>query len=110
MPLYNKAGLQSLLNNQNEETLSIIYDTYAGAIYGSICHDICDKQIANKILANVFIRFREEVKNRECISEGLFICLYRISKKMIFENCNKPGLVVKDQNVAKSFTTTPLTV
>ncbi len=59
---------------------------YAAAIYGIICKEINNEEKAEEILTNVFIHFSKQLKNKDSIKEGLFVCLYRITNKMIL-NC-----------------------
>lgn len=60
-------------------------------------------KLPNNILTNVFIYFWKELKSKECITEGVFICLYRISRKMVYENCNRTALVFREQTVTGNF-------
>jgi hypothetical protein len=109
MPLHDE--LNSLtFKDQNERLISIIYDKYAAAIYGTICSHISDKQIANALLVNVFLEFSKEVRSRDCITEGPFICLYRISKRLISENCNGEKSIFLKQGVSVNSSASPLEI
>lgn len=85
MSIYKENSLIDLLLEKDTEAFSLFYDIYAAAIYGIICKEINNEEKAKKILTNVFIHFSKELKNKDCIREGLFVCLYRITNKMI---CN----------------------
>lgn len=85
MPVYQDNTFIDMLLRNDTEAFGLLYDTYAAAIYGIICREIDNEEKAKEILADVFIRFSKELKNKDCIREGLFICLYRITNKMI---CN----------------------
>ena len=85
MPVYQESTLVYMLQRKDMEAFSLLYDIYAAAIYGIICKKINNEEKAKEILTNVFIHLNKELKNKDSIKEGLFVCLYRINKKMI---CN----------------------
>ncbi|MEJ7680996.1 MAG: hypothetical protein WKG06_24720 [Segetibacter sp.] len=74
-----------MLLRKDKEAFGLLYDIYAAAIYGIICKEINNEEKAKEILTNVFIHFNKELKNKDSIREGLFVCLYRITNEMI---CN----------------------
>ena len=85
MPVYRESFLIDMHLKMDKEAFSLIYDIYAGAIYGIIRKKISDEEKAKEILTNVFICFSKHLKNKDNIKEGLFICLYRITNEMV---CN----------------------
>ncbi len=85
MSIYKESFLIDMLLRNEMEGISLLYDKYAAAIYGIICKEINNEEEAKEILTNVFIRFSKGLKNKDSIKEGLFVCLYRITNKMI---CN----------------------
>ncbi len=85
MPIYKESILIDMLLQRNMEAFGLLYDIYAAAIYGIICKEINNEEKTKKILTNVFIRFSKQLKNKDSIKEGLFVCLYKITNEMI---CN----------------------
>lgn len=85
MPIYKESFLIDMLLRKDMEAMGLLYDNYAAAIYGVICREINNEEKAKEILTNVFIHFSKELKNKDSVKEGLFVCLYRITHKMI---CN----------------------
>lgn len=85
MPICKESILIDMLISKDIEAFGLLYDIYAAAIYGIICKEINNEEKAKEILANVFIDFSKQLKNKDNIREGLFVCLYRITNKMI---CN----------------------
>ena len=86
MPNYKESFLTDMLLQKDMEAIGLLYDKYAAAIYGVICREINNDEKAKEILTNVFIQFAKELENKDSIREGLFICLYRITTKII-GNC-----------------------
>ena len=86
MPIYKESFLIDMLLRKDMEAISLLYDNYAPAVYGVICREINNEEKAKEILTNVFIHFGKELKNKDCLKEGLFMCLYRITRKII-GNC-----------------------
>ena len=86
MPIYKESFLIDMLLRKDMEAISLLYDNYAPAVYGVICREINNEEKAKEILTNVFIQFAKELKNKDNIKEGLFICLYRNTRK-ILGNC-----------------------
>lgn len=85
MQIYKESILIDRLIVKDIEAFGLLYDIYAAAIYGIICKEINNEVKAKEILTNVFIRFSKQLKNKDNIREGLFVCLYRITNEMI---CN----------------------
>lgn len=85
MSIYKESLLIDMLLRKDKEAFGLLYDIYAAAIYGIICKEINNEEKAKEILTNVFIHFNKELKNKDSIREGLFVCLYRITNEMI---CN----------------------
>ncbi len=85
MSIYNESILINRLLRGDMEAFSLLYDMYAAAIYGIICKEINNEEKAKEILTNVFIYFSKQLKNKDNIKEGLFVCLYKITNEMI---CN----------------------
>lgn len=83
MPLYKESTLIDMILRKDMEAFGLLYDTYAAAIYGIICKEINNEEKAKEILINVFICFSKQLKNKDSIKAGLFVCLYRITKEMI---------------------------
>lgn len=83
MPIFKESILIDMLLRGDMEAFGVVYDMYAAAIYGIICKEINNEEKAEEILTNVFIHFSKQLKNKDCIKEGLFICLYKITKGMI---------------------------
>ncbi len=85
MPVFQESTLIDMLLRKDVEAFGLLYDIYAAAIYGIICKEINNEEKAKEVLTNVFIHFSKELKNKDSFKEGLFVCLYRITSKMI---CN----------------------
>lgn len=85
MSIYKESTLIDMLLKKDMEAFGRLYDIYAAAMYGIICKEINNEEKAKEILTNVFIHFSKQLKNKDSIKEGLFICLYKITHEMI---CN----------------------
>lgn len=85
MEIHKESVLIDKLLLKDMEAFGLLYDIYAAAIYGIICKEINNEEKAKEILSNVFICFSQQLKNKDNIREGLFVCLYRITNEMI---CN----------------------
>ena len=96
MPVYQESTLINMLLRNDVEAFGLLYDLYAAAIYGAIRREIVDEEKAEEILTNVFIHFSKELKNRISIKEGLFICLYRITRKLTCEKATVPLIAPKE--------------
>lgn len=83
MPAYKENIPVDMFSLDDIEAFGLLYDRYAGAIYGVICKKINNEEKAKEILTNVFISFSKLLKNKDSIKEGSFVCLYRITNEMI---------------------------
>jgi hypothetical protein len=84
MNLQQENDLLLLSKRHNSVAFGKFYDKYAGAVFGIILKEIANTNDAGKILQDVFLTFNRTLKTRQCISEGVFICLNRITRKAIY--------------------------
>lgn len=86
MPIFKESILTDMLLRGDMEAFGVLYDIYAPAIYGIIHREVHNEEKAKEILINVFVYFSKQLENKDSIKESLFVCLYRITNKMIL-NC-----------------------
>ncbi len=85
MSIHKESTLIDMLLKKDMEAFGRLYDIYAAAIYGIICKEINNEEKAKEILTNVVIHFNKQLKNKDSIKGGLFVCLYKITNEII---CN----------------------
>ena len=75
---YSEQELVALLQQRNEKAFGYLYENYSGALYGIVNSIVTDKEIANDVLQNVFIRVWKGLENFREDSQ-LYTWLYRIA-------------------------------
>ncbi len=80
--MINNNELLELLKAGDKEAFGNLYDCYGSALYGEIYKRFQNSEDAGKILCAVFLEFKRNISQRDKIEEGIFICLFRIVKKL----------------------------
>jgi DNA-directed RNA polymerase specialized sigma24 family protein len=68
-----------LLKTKSLEAFSLLYDRYAGALYGFICRTYPDTTQAEALLQEVFVRVWKGVECYDPSKERLFTWIFRIT-------------------------------
>ena len=83
MSLPTENNLLISLKEGNHEAFSAIYDSYAGAIYGIICKNTPQGKDAEKILCEVFVRYKQQLEYGSEIKESIFVSLIKITNQLL---------------------------
>jgi DNA-directed RNA polymerase specialized sigma24 family protein len=94
---YTDEQLKTLLLQESEEVLFILYDMYAAPLYGTILKLVNCTTKAEDILMHTFLNAHRNPKSFEDCPFSLFIWLMRISLQLCLKE-KKPngGLIVRE--------------
>ena len=71
--------LVNLLRTKKLEAFSLLYDQYAGALFGFICRTGADNAQAEALLQDVFVRIWTDINCYDPSKEKLFTWIFRIT-------------------------------
>jgi RNA polymerase sigma-70 factor, ECF subfamily len=69
-----------LLKNKNQESFSILYDSYSRALYGVTFKMVQDNEVAEDILQEVFIKIWEHIDRYDSSKGTLFTWMLNIAR------------------------------
>ncbi|HEX7903293.1 MAG TPA: sigma-70 family RNA polymerase sigma factor [Chitinophagaceae bacterium] len=77
---YSEAELVALLQQQDEQAFSYLYDNYAAALLGIINQIVPDKQMATDVLQEVFVNIWRKINTYDAVRGRLFTWMLNISR------------------------------
>ena len=83
MSLPLEKNLLISLKEGKHEAFSAIYDTYAGAIYGIICKNAPQDKDAEKILCEVFVRYKQQLEYGNEDKNSILVSLIKITNRLL---------------------------
>ncbi len=101
---YNEFELVSLLQNQNQNAFSYLYDKYNGAIYNSILIIVKKVPVAEDLLQQVFVQYWQKVNTYDRDKGRLFTWMLNIAKNasIDFLRSKAHKNELKNQNIENS--------
>jgi RNA polymerase sigma-70 factor (ECF subfamily) len=82
---YNEGELVLLLKNEDQKAFNYLYDNYSGAIYGVIYRMVENKELAEDILQDAFIKFWNNFKNYDPLKGRLFTWMLNIARNLTID-------------------------
>jgi RNA polymerase sigma-70 factor (ECF subfamily) len=82
----DKNQLVSLLQAKNRQAFSILYDNYSAALLGIICRMIPNKNIAEELLQDVFVKVWKNVDTYETGKGTLFTWMLNIARNTCIDH------------------------
>ncbi len=77
---YEDGELIALIRQNDHNAYDHLYDKYAPALYSVILHIVKDKETANKVVKEVFIRVWRQIGDYDPSKERLFTWLLKMSR------------------------------
>jgi RNA polymerase sigma factor (sigma-70 family) len=77
---YSEAELVELLNQQDQQAFSYLYDNYSGALYGIINQIVPDREIANDVLQEIFVNIWKKIGTYDAAKGRLFTWMLNIAR------------------------------
>ena len=74
--------LESTFNTCDKKSFELVYDTYAGALYGIICKTATSREVAEDVLSKTFITAWQQKQLFDGSKNSLFIWLANIARSI----------------------------
>jgi RNA polymerase sigma-70 factor (ECF subfamily) len=87
----NEASLFcQLLKTKSQSAFAELYDKYAAGIYGVICKNVQNTNVAEQVLQEVFIKAWRNIDDYDASKKTLFIWLLNITRNTCTVNTETP--------------------
>jgi RNA polymerase sigma factor (sigma-70 family) len=88
---YSEDELVSLLQNRDVQAFSYLYDNYCGALYGIIYKMVEDKELAEDILQESFVKIWNNFSNYNNAKGRLFTWMLNITRNLAIDTLRSKG-------------------
>ena len=95
---YTETQLVTLLQQRDQSAFGYLYDHYAGALYGIISAIVVDKELANDVLQEVFIKIWKQINTYDAAKGRLFTWMMNIARNASIDMLRSKGYQSSQQN------------
>lgn len=88
------------LSQKDKDALYIIYDKYAGALYGVIIRMCRDKGNAEDLLQETFIKIWQKIDSYDASRGKFYTWAYRIAKNTTLNSLRKPKSLIQTEDLS----------
>ena len=105
---YNEEELVALLQSQDQNAFSYLYDNYAAALNGTIYRMVEDIQLAEDILQEAFIKIWNNFKSYDSSKGRLFTWMVNITRNLTIDTLRSKGYkkqqkISQDENSVNTY-------
>jgi RNA polymerase sigma factor (sigma-70 family) len=97
-PTYTESELVQLLKQRMPAAFNYLYDNYSGALYNVILSVLQDKELANDVLQEVFIKIWKQVNQYNPEKGRLFTWLVNISRNAGIDTLRSKSYNIQKKN------------
>lgn len=106
---YSEEDLVEQLNSRNQQAFSYLYDNYAGALNGVIYRLVEDKELAEDILQEAFVKIWNNFSSYDATKGRLFTWMLNLTRNLTIDTLRskgykKQGKISSDENSVSNFT------
>ncbi len=88
---YSESELVSLLRNRDKQAFSYLYDNYAESLFGVVYRMVEDKELAEDILQDVFVKIWNNFSNYDNLKGKLFTWMLNITRNLTIDTLRSKG-------------------
>jgi len=97
-PRYTESELVMLLKQRSQAAFNFLYDNYSGALYSVILSILPDRELANDVLQEVFIKIWRQIEQYDAEKGRLFTWMINISRNASIDTLRSKGYHSQKQN------------
>ncbi len=86
------------LKQRQEEAFSYLYDHYSGALYSIILNIVPDKDLANDVLQEVFIKIWRQIESYDNTKGRLFTWMLNVARNASIDTVRSKGFQKNQQS------------
>ncbi len=95
---YTEAELVALLKERQQQAFSYLYDNYSGALYSVVLSIMPDREMANDVLQEVFIKIWRQIEMYDATKGRLFTWMMNITRNASIDMVRSKGFNNNQQN------------
>ncbi len=99
---YTETDLILLLRQREQSAFSYLYDNYSGALYGIILSIVPDKELANDVLQEVFVKIWRQVDSYDASKGRLFTWMMNIARNASIDMLRSKGYQKTQDEISKT--------
>jgi RNA polymerase sigma-70 factor (ECF subfamily) len=88
---YSEEELVYSLQQQDEQAFSYLYDNYSGALFGLICKMVSDRELAEDILQEAFIKIWNNFSSYDTVKGRLFTWMINLTRNLTIDTLRSKG-------------------
>lgn len=88
---YTEPELVSLLKQRQQSAYSYLYDHYGGALYSIIINFVTDRELANDVLQEVFIKIWKQIDSYNETKGRLFTWMLNVARNASIDTVRSKG-------------------
>lgn len=106
---YSEDELVALLQKRDQKAFSYLYDNYAAALNGIIYRMVEDRELAEDILQEAFLKIWNNFSNYDSLKGRLFTWMLNITRNLTIDTLRskgykKQGKISSDENSVSNYT------
>jgi RNA polymerase sigma-70 factor (ECF subfamily) len=95
---YTEAELVAILKERQQSAFGYLYDNYSGSLYSVILSIITDKELANDVLQEVFVKIWRQIETYDSNKGRLFTWMMNITRNASIDTLRSKGYQNSQQN------------
>lgn len=95
---YSEGELVLLLKQRNQSAFAYLYDHYAGALYSVIVNIVPDRELANDVLQEVFIKVWKQINTYDKTKGRLFTWMLNVARNASIDTVRSKNFQHSQQN------------
>lgn len=95
---YQESELVTLLKQRQESSFSYLYDHYSASLYSVIIGIVSDREVANDILQEVFIKIWRQIESYDTSKGRLFTWMLNVARNASIDAIRSKGYQQSQQN------------
>jgi RNA polymerase sigma factor (sigma-70 family) len=95
---YTESELVTMLQQRQQSAFTYLYDNYSGALYGIITSIVPDRELANDVLQEVFIKIWKQVQTYDAGKGRLFTWMMNIARNASIDMLRSKNYQSNQQN------------
>jgi len=95
---YTEAELVAFLKQRQQSAFGYLYDNYSGSLYSVILTIISDRELANDVLQEVFVKIWRQIETYDAAKGRLFTWMMNITRNSSIDTLRSKGYQNSQQN------------
>ena len=96
--LYHESELVSLLKQRQEPAFNYLYDHYSGSLYSVIVSIVPDRELANDLLQEVFVKIWRQIETYDNTKGRLFTWMLNVARNASIDAVRSKNFQQSQQN------------